>query len=173
MKANNLSTFADAWLENIKTIMASDILPSNEDNLFDPSRWKSLEQTDFWFHNMGTFVCIWEAPEPYEFIIADNTFGIWEGNCGPGMWSQAYHHFYPVSPRHIIVLSKISYKNDSDDIKGIGTAAFDTLLGPSTADSLFPERIHNFPVVQYPGKPTGVGLYQTGTKSCRLYFLRY
>ena len=151
--------------------MASDILPSNEDNLFDPSRWKSLEQTDFWFHNMGTFVCIWKAPEPYEFIIADNTFGIWEGNCGPGMWSQAYHHFYPVSPRRIIVLSKISYKNN--DIRGIGTAKFDTLLGLSTADSLFPERIHNFPLVQYPGKPAGVGLYQTGTKSCRLYFLRY
>ena len=160
MKTHNLSTFADAWLENIKIILGSDLLPSKEDNILEPSRWKSLEQTDFWFHNIGTFVCIWEAPEPYEFIVTDNSFGIWEGNCGPGMWSQAYHHFYPVSPRRIIVLSKVTYKKD--EFIGSSRAEFDNSLGLSTKNSLFPEHIHNLPIPQYPGKPPGVGLYQNG-----------
>jgi hypothetical protein len=59
---------------------------------------------------MDMLIRIWEVAEPYEFILTDNWFNIWEGDCGLGSSSMAYHNFYPISPGRILVALKVWFK---------------------------------------------------------------
>lgn len=50
----------------------------------------------------GWFLCVWEVADGEEFILGDNSFGLWEGMA---MGHSGLHHLYVLSPRIIIVLS--------------------------------------------------------------------
>ena len=156
MNEKGRSTLGEVWLENMKGIVDTDI-----SELIDQKNIGFMEGMDFLHVMMSNFVCIWEAAPGCEFIVTDNAFGIFEGDCGEGLWGQAYHYFYPVSPTRIIVQSKISYK--SNEMAGVEYAKFArNALNLSTDNSLFPREIHNFPVAQYYGKRPGIGLLQDG-----------
>lgn len=133
MKTKGLSTLAEVWLENIKGMLAADLCGVG----LDAANMGFMEAFDFININLTTFICIWESAEPYEFIVTDNAFGVFEGDCGENHWGQAYHYFYPISPKRIIVHSKISSK--SNEVIGAEYAEFaKTALGLSPDNSLFP-----------------------------------
>lgn len=59
--------------------------------------WKSLP----YYRNMQMFLVIWEAAPGEEFLMSDNSFGLYEGRCeeaGPLHW------IYVISPRIVLVL---------------------------------------------------------------------
>jgi hypothetical protein len=121
----------------------------------------SLEMSDYNCRNMSTFLCIWEAPESGEFILTENGFNIFEGNCGVAFASSAHHFFSPISPRRVIVACSVAFKNDV-----IGIAHRNTrkgMLGVDPGDSWFPPYVNVPPKAKYWGKPEGVGLYQDGS----------
>jgi hypothetical protein len=42
-----------------------------------------MEESDYRTVIRDMFICVWEAEEPFEFILSDNAFGIFKGNSGP------------------------------------------------------------------------------------------
>lgn len=59
-------------------------------------------------HNF--FLVIWEAAEGEEFVISDNSFGLFEGihsNILPGGVPVPLHRFYVISPKIVLVLCSI------------------------------------------------------------------
>jgi Protein of unknown function (DUF4238) len=71
-----------------------------------------MEESNYCTVIQDMFICVWEAEEPFEFILTDNAFGIFEGNCGRGLCSLAYHYFYPISPRRVLVHARITFKSN-------------------------------------------------------------
>jgi hypothetical protein len=52
----------------------------------------------------GRFLCIWEAADGEEFVLGDNSFGLWEGTAALAAHF-SLHRLFVLSPRIIIVLS--------------------------------------------------------------------
>ena len=124
-----------------------------------------MENSDQKLREAHTFLCIWEAAEPYEFVLTDNGFNVFEGNCGIALPSFAYHYFYPVSPKRIIVACSITFKQG--DSWGLEMREIEKKLHHlSPEDSIFSPEISVPPMPQYYGK-AGAGrhaLLQDGIK---------
>jgi hypothetical protein len=121
-----------------------------------------MENIDYKLHNANTFICIWQAEKPYEFVLTDNGFNIFEGNCGRGFSGFAYYYFYPVTPRRIIVASNISFKSNYDFLVCVTAGAVSEILGVDASDSWFPQELHIPPKVKYYCKSEGASLLQDG-----------
>ena len=171
MRSRGRSSIDDVWLETIKGILLED------PNFFAAAGGTigPMENIDYKSHNMSTFLCIWEAEEPYEFALTDNGFSIFEGDAGCAFAGSAYHFFYPVSPRRIIVASKTSFKSDHDLLGFRHRVIAAELLGVDPRNSWFPQNLHKPPSVKYYGKPEGVGLNHDGNfqpLTCLLIVIR-
>ena len=154
MRARDRRSIDDVWLETIKGILLDDeetTLPLPFDLSSNPSTSIGpMENIDYKLQGMSTFVCIWEAEEPCEFVLTDNSFGVFEGNCGRAFAGSAYHSFYPVSPRRIIVQSSVTFKQNDPGFATIFRQARRDMLGISPEQSWFPQEIHIPPVPNYP-----------------------
>ena len=120
MRAKGRTTLDDVWLDNMRGLMET-VDDSLDITHFDVATEQNgdtnigyLENCDYRSHNMSTFLCIWEAEAPYEFILTDNGFGIYESDAGRALPSQANHYFYPISPRRILVAAKVWFKPNPD-----------------------------------------------------------
>lgn len=134
----------EAWLENVKG-------PRREDsqNLLDSPHLMEEHAMDYWARNKFNFLCIWEDEPPDEFILTENGFGLWEGECGNFFTEHAYHYFYPLSPHRILVHAKVLFKPRFKD--GPIAAIYRpmaTLLGLSEEDSIFPVHIYKDPDIE-------------------------
>ena len=165
MKSVGRSSIDDIWLEHIKQLLLQDdckvSLKFDGDSL-RPLGENSMENIDYTSHRLSTFLSIWESPESGEFILTENGFNIFEGNCGRAFAGSAYHYFYPISPRRIIVACSVSFKtNDSMGIIHRNTKKH--VLGLDPKDLWFPPYVNIPPRVKYWGKSESIGLYQDGT----------
>ena len=171
MKAKGRSSLNDVWLENVKGLLLDDGSPLNyfkpiDEILTDYSRLAGpMELIDYKGHIQTTFLCIWEAPEPYEFILTDNGFNIFEGDAGRAFAGSAYHYFYPISPRRILVAARISFKEH--ELLGVKHREYarKTLGTDPSRSWLSRGEINVPPRPKYYGKPDGVGLFQDGNLS--------
>lgn len=125
MKENNMNTYDEIWLNNIKEILKSDYNHIKYNNkIFSYIRWEFNNIKDF------NFVCIWEAEDNSEFIITTKCFGIYESNLG-----NISHYFYVISPKHILVLTNnIEYASQKRNI------------------GMFSSHIHEMPKINYKNK---------------------
>lgn len=79
--------------------MIRDFQATAKSTKVDPKleEWKSLP----YYNNMQMFLVIWEAAPGEEFLMSDNSFGLYEGRTdetGP------LHRIYVISPRIVLVL---------------------------------------------------------------------
>lgn len=163
MQSRGRSSLDDVWLESIKGILLEDA--ENPQSISLEGKTGSIgpmENIDYKSHKMSTFLCIWEAEEPFEFVLTDNGFNIFEGDCGRAFAGSAYHYFYPLSPRRIIVAAKTSFKSDHDVMGARHREMGNTILGVDPKNSWFPQELHIPPKVKYYGKPDGIGFGQDG-----------
>lgn len=125
MKENNMNTYDEIWLNNIKEILKSDYNHIKYNNkIFSYIRWEFNNIKDF------NFVCIWESGDKSEFIITTKCFGIYESNLG-----NISHYFYVISPKRILVLtSNIEYASQKRNI------------------GMFSSHIHEMPKINYKNK---------------------
>lgn len=147
MRRKGRSETIEAWLENIKGALRED-----PGKLLQSSDIMQTHGTDYWARNKFSFICIWEAEEPDEFILTENGFGLWEGECGNFFTEHAYHYFYRISPRRILVHAKVYFKPQArDGLIGKEYRAIANKLGLGPKGSIFPAEIHKDPVVNYIG----------------------
>lgn len=166
MKSLGRSSIDDIWLVHIKQLLLQDdckfSVKFGTTGTLAPLGENSMENIDYNSHCMGTFLSIWDAPESGEFILTENGFNIFEGDCGRGFASSAYHYFYPISPRRIIVACSVSFKTD-DAMGVVHRNIQNRLLGVDPGRSWFPRYVNVPPRPKYWGKAEGIGLYQDGT----------
>ena len=158
MQERGRASLGDVWLDNMKGfLLDAQLKEPLRQNPFKMQHgligW--MENSDQKLREVKTFLCIWEAAEPYEFVLTDNGFNIFEGNCGIALPSLAYHYFYPVSPKRIIVACSVTFKQE--DSWGLQMRETEKKLHHiSPEDSIFSPEISVPPVPQYYGK-VGVG----------------
>jgi len=126
MDAKGRKTLGDVWLENMRGFLMETLDDALDVTIFDVGIKEKadqnigyLEHMDYRYHNMSSFLCIWEAEAPYEFVLTDNGFGIYESDAGRAFPSQANHYFYPISPRRILVAAKVWFKPNLDMVGGL------------------------------------------------------
>ncbi|KAI9216299.1 hypothetical protein BC828DRAFT_393818 [Blastocladiella britannica] len=103
MEQKGFAAPREVWLDNIKQILT---LPEREliQNVDHPS--KTLPDDKLYHAIAGEltnllrcFLCVWRAEEGSEFVMTDNSFGLYEG-----FYPLAVHHFfYVVSPTIALV----------------------------------------------------------------------
>jgi hypothetical protein len=163
MQFRDRSSLDDVWLESIKGILLED--PENPQRIslaHNTGTIGPMENIDYKSHDMTTFLCIWEAEEPFEFVLTDNGFNIFEGDCGRAFAGSAYHYFYPLSPRRIIVAANTSFKSNHDVMGACHREMANAILGVDPKNSWFEQELHIPPKVKYFGKPDGIGFGQDG-----------
>ncbi|CAG8629600.1 9054_t:CDS:1 [Paraglomus brasilianum] len=102
MEEHKLKKAHEVWLQNIRGILET---PHND--IKDDSRIFSVDRMDYQLRMVDCFLVIWQAGDNDEFIITNNGFGIFEGftGIGPtGPFQFAYHWFYVISPKLVLVL---------------------------------------------------------------------
>jgi len=73
----------------------------NLDPFTPPDQWHAVAYARYAQHySMG----IWQAAEGEEFILGDNSYGLWEGSV---FGDTGLHHIYPLSPRLALVLKMV------------------------------------------------------------------
>jgi Protein of unknown function (DUF4238) len=170
MEAKGRTTYGEAWLENIKGILFEDIPDVKRVLYGDDIDWQKgfgpcddcigdpntttmdlgfQEKLDYITQNRLNFLGIWEAEEPYEFILTENGHGIYDGNCGRSVPGRGFHFFHPLSPRRMLVLSKNMFKLSNDPLAEMNRAIEKELFGLSPEHSGLPQEIHVSPVVEY------------------------
>lgn len=148
MQAKGRSDTVEAWLETIKGALRED-----PRNLFNSPHLMESQTKDYWTRNKFCFFCIWEAEPPDEFVLTENGFGLWEGECGNFFTEHAYHYFYPLSPRRILVHAKVLFKprfKDGEIAKIYRLIA--AKFGLNEKGSLFPIGIHKDPYIEVSAK---------------------
>ncbi|CAG8655007.1 11715_t:CDS:1, partial [Paraglomus brasilianum] len=151
MEEHKLKKAHEVWLQNIRGI-----LETPHKDIKDDSRIFSVDRTDYQQRMVDCFLVIWQAGDNDEFIITSNGFGIFEGfsGVGPvGPFQLAYHWFYVISPKLVLVLcthgteiigsmfgkksilanaphplAKVKYAPISESSHSTGGTAFDELL---------------------------------------------
>ena len=113
MSDKNMKTVQEVWLNNLKWLIetsiedivkeyikASNIASRNPFALMNEYSGPIhvTEMMDF-IHMVRNYMCVWEAEEGSEFILAEGCFGSYEGDRGI-----CFHSFFVVSPRYAIVL---------------------------------------------------------------------
>ena len=163
MKAKGRQSLDDVWIENIKGILNENVDDGVDLSRFDITRTDgnigSVEYIAYKSWTMDTFICIWEAEEPYEFILMDNGFNIWEGDCGLGSGSMAYHYFYPISPQRILVASKVWFKPVLNPIELMQRDMTKRIFGIDHKNSVLAEVQHLPPRVEYDGGLPELGMF--------------
>ncbi|CAG8471706.1 135_t:CDS:1 [Ambispora leptoticha] len=110
MHEHKLKSAREVWLRNIR-----EILDTPHEDVKDNMRIFDLDRNDYQFRMIDCFLVIWQAGENDEFIITSNGFGIFEGVTGPGLFGQfqfAYHSFYVISPKLVLVLCHASFREE-------------------------------------------------------------
>lgn len=78
----------------------------------DLKNWEAVSYSS----NMGDFyLAIWEAAPGFEFVMSNNSFGLYEGRKDP---VGALHKIYVVSPKIVLVLCHIALKPEGFNIGG-------------------------------------------------------
>ena len=159
MKAKDRQTLDDVWLENVQGLLSETLDDLQNNSILDvigkttSGDIGKIVHINYKTWALNTFLCIWEAEEPYEFILTDNGFNVWEGNCGRGFPSQAFHHFYPISPRRILVASKVWFKQEGLSLfQAAQLETAKSFFGIDPKDSILAGVKHIPPKVHYHGK---------------------
>ncbi|KAH8147186.1 uncharacterized protein LAJ45_08664 [Morchella importuna] len=72
---------------------------------------QDAEMIQYWGEANNFFLAVWEAADCEEFIISNNSFGLWESvSLGDKMYQ--LHRFYVISPRIAIVLCFVRLRPD-------------------------------------------------------------
>ncbi|CAI2178047.1 10662_t:CDS:1 [Funneliformis geosporum] len=142
MHQHNLQRPAEVWLQNIREILDT---PYSE--VKDNQKIFYLDREDFKQRMIDSFLIIWQAGENDEFIITNNGFGIFEGVNGVVFgelpFQYAYHSFYVISPKLILVLCPSAFR------KEVGT---DHLYKHFGQRSIFDHVPHPAAIPKYVGK---------------------
>ncbi|CAG8716924.1 25993_t:CDS:2 [Dentiscutata erythropus] len=81
MQKHNLQNPQEVWLQNVR-----EIIDSPHEDFKDNTRIFSVDKTDYGLRMIGWFVAIWQAGDNDEFIMTNNSFGIFEAlvlcDCG-------------------------------------------------------------------------------------------
>jgi len=168
MHSKGRTTLDDVWLENMRGFLMETVDDALDVTFFDVVTKEKgdtnigyLEYSDYLCHNMSTFLCIWEAEAPYEFVLTDNGFGIYESDAGRAFPSQANHYFYPISPRRILVAAKVWFKPNLDGYAVHLLEAVQKTFGLNPSKSWLANVRHVPPKPKYHNMPEGpmVGIY--------------
>lgn len=160
MENKKINTPKEVWLNDIKEILNTeyiDLLHSSENNFKKILDMKYMDclisqeniniypatHMDLVIDAM-MFLCIWKTPEDSEFVITDNSFGIFEG-CQPGVY---YHKFYVITPNIVIVLSNKAFHKDGQ-ILGLLKKYYEM----GFTKTLFEQCLHDIPTVKYKKEP--------------------
>lgn len=73
---------------------------------------QDAEMIQYWSEANNFFLAVWEAADCEEFIISNNSFGLWESVTSKGKMYQ-FHRFYVISPRIAIVLCSVPLRPDA------------------------------------------------------------
>jgi hypothetical protein len=72
---------------------------------------QDAEMIQYWGEANNFFLAVWEAADCEEFIISNNSFGLWE-SVSAGSKRCQFHRFYVISPRIAIVLCSVQLRPD-------------------------------------------------------------
>jgi hypothetical protein len=107
MKEHNLKIAQEVWLQNIREILETPHMEiENNSRIF----W--VDRTDYKLRMFDCFLVIWQAGENDEFLITKNGFGIFEGVDAKPLFQFAYHWFYVISPKLVLVLCEQSFRKE-------------------------------------------------------------
>jgi hypothetical protein len=111
MQQNNLKRPIEVWLQNISEILDTPhVEVENNQKIF------SIDREDYKQRMIDCFLLIWQAGENDEFIITSNGFGIFEGVTGNVFgalpFQYAFHSFYVISPKLVLVLCPSSFRKE-------------------------------------------------------------
>ncbi|KAF0556432.1 hypothetical protein F8M41_015345 [Gigaspora margarita] len=103
----NLQNAREVWLQNIIQILKT---PHKE--VKDNPLIFEIDRDEYIQRMVNYYLVIWQAGESDEFLMTNNGFGIFEGITGvKGLPFQfAYHCFYVISPKLVLVLCHISFR---------------------------------------------------------------
>ncbi|CAG8729855.1 14054_t:CDS:1, partial [Acaulospora morrowiae] len=110
MQRQNLKRPEEVWLQNIREILDT---PHHE--VKDNMKIFEIDRDDYKQRMVECFLIIWQAGENDEFIVTSNGFGIFEGVSGIIMGSPfgfAYHSFYVISPKLVLVLCPSYFREE-------------------------------------------------------------
>lgn len=95
MKRKGFASYNDVWLYNINQVL---IAEKNNEALFIDKMY-SLARKQYFMIRKSTMY-IWKAEPGSEFILTDNSFGIYDGFYP----SVNFHAFYVISPSIVVVM---------------------------------------------------------------------
>ncbi|CAG8518434.1 14504_t:CDS:1 [Acaulospora morrowiae] len=110
MQQQNLKRPEEVWLQNIREILDT---PHHE--VKDNMKIFKVDRDDYKQRMIEYFLVIWQAGENDEFIVTSNGFGIFEGVTGTIFGSPfgfAYHSFYVISPKLVLVLCPSFFRKE-------------------------------------------------------------
>ncbi|RHZ47777.1 hypothetical protein Glove_567g22 [Diversispora epigaea] len=142
MKERNLQSTQEVWLQNVR-----EILETPHEDVPNNMRIFNLDRSDYETRMIDCFLAIWQAGENDEFVMTSNAFGIFEGVNGMMFgfpFQFAFHFFYVISPKLMLVLCHSSFR------KEIGLAAVHTIIGPGR-HSIFEYVPHPPAIPEYVG----------------------
>ncbi|CAG8808964.1 23987_t:CDS:2, partial [Dentiscutata erythropus] len=116
MNQCNLRNAREVWLQNIIQILKT---PHKE--VKDNPLIFEIDRDDYQQRMFDYFLVIWQAGESDEFLMTNNGFGIFEGvseELTKGLPFQfAYHFFYVISPKLVLVLCHSSFRQGSEEFQ--------------------------------------------------------
>ncbi|CAG8703980.1 14898_t:CDS:1 [Acaulospora morrowiae] len=110
MQQQNLQRPEEVWLQNIR-----EILDTPHWEVKDNMKIFKIDRDDYNQRMVECFLIIWQAGENDEFIVTSNGFGIFEGVSGNMFGSPfgfAYHTFYVLSPKLVLVLCPSHFRKE-------------------------------------------------------------
>ncbi|GES76822.1 hypothetical protein RCL_jg23561.t1 [Rhizophagus clarus] len=111
MQERNLQKPKEVWLQNIH-----EILDTSHEEVGNNEKIFSIDREDYKHRMIDCFLLIWQAGENDEFIITSNGFGIFEGVTGNMFgafpFQYAFHSFYVISPKLVLVLCPSSFRKE-------------------------------------------------------------
>uniref|UniRef100_A0A1D1YZY9 Myosin-14 n=1 Tax=Anthurium amnicola TaxID=1678845 RepID=A0A1D1YZY9_9ARAE len=162
MREHNLQRPEEVWLQNIR-----EILDTPHEKVKDNQKIFFIDREDYKQRMVDCFLIIWQAGENDEFIITSNGFGIFEGVNGVIMglpFQYAYHSFYVISPKLVLVLCPSWFRKEigTDHIYKIyggkrsifdnvpHPAATPNYVGPVDTSRIKPNNQHSQPDITDP-----------------------
>ncbi|CAG8767003.1 16021_t:CDS:1 [Cetraspora pellucida] len=111
MQEHNLKNSQEVWLQNVR-----EILDTPHEDVEDNPRVFSVDKMDYKLRTIDSFLAIWQAGEHDEFIMTSNAFGIFEGInmlfSPMGPFQKAFHWFYVISPKLLLVLCDNGFRKE-------------------------------------------------------------
>ncbi|CAG8504272.1 13045_t:CDS:1 [Acaulospora colombiana] len=110
MRRHNLKRTEEVWLQNIR-----EILDTSHREVKDNEKIFTIDRDDYKQRMIDCFLIIWQAGENDEFIVTSNGFGIFEGVSGTvfgAPYGFAYHSFYVISPKLVLVICPSAFRKE-------------------------------------------------------------